>query len=95
MTMIPTEITPTVASELTTISYLLGGGMALLILKEVFGYLKTLKRPGNGNAGGPNAMEVAVSHALQSATLLRLENSATAQVSALVEITRVLATMNA
>jgi len=101
-------VIPQVAGELRAVVYLLGGGMTLLILKEVFAFIKAWKKESNTNTTnttnssvssvspdfGKHNIEQTVAHALQSACLGRMETAILAQTSALIEITTTLSKIN-
>jgi hypothetical protein len=96
---------PKVANELRSLTWLLGGGMSLLILRAVFEFIKTWKKESNttttnttttsvSKLNGEHATENIVSHALQTACLGRMETSLLAQTASLIEVTSALRLVN-
>lgn len=82
---------PQVAGELRALIYLLGGGMSLLILKEVFSFMKSFKKNGNGkeymsDKALAHIQTNSTEHALAAGCGTRLEMMANAQTLALLEI---------
>jgi hypothetical protein len=95
--------------EMNTIVWLIGGGMALLILREVFTFIKSTRKSnsdGSDRANGRVALGEhekrttdhvqlnAIEHALQLSCLQRLEASSIAQTRALIEVTTALERIN-
>lgn len=86
---------PQVAGELRSLIYLLGGGMSLLILKEVFSFIKTSRKNGSGNSKIPaindkilgHIQTTSTEHALQKECDNRLEVIANASLASLIQIT--------
>lgn len=85
---------PQLAGDLRTVAWLLGGGMSLLILKEVFAFIKGWKKNGTTTTiisdVAKHELDTSVAHALQSSCLGRLESASLAQTAALIEITSAL-----
>ena len=84
---------PQVVNELRALLYLLGGGMTLLILKEVFSFIRAFKKSAADETNPTFQTSVKVEHALSLACLGRLETASTAQTAALTKATEALATV--
>jgi len=88
---------PQVASELRALMFLLGGGMSLLILKEVFTFVKTIKKNGDSSQSqkrcidtdkwSAHTAETSTAHIVQLAGLTRIETALLEQTKALIEVT--------
>lgn len=96
-----TQAGPQIAGELRSLIWLLGGGMSLLILKEVFNFVKSFNRK-NGDGHPPlvsdkwiaHQEENKMAHSDQKSSLGRLETESNAQTKSLIEITERLAQIN-